>query len=47
MINNNPFGTKVDQLSNEIIDRVKDDDDQFALLAGIISNLATYMAETD
>lgn len=40
------FGIRVDALSNDIISQIENEDDHFTMIAGIIANLAAYLADT-
>lgn len=40
------FGIRVDMISQQIIDDIEGDDDHFTMIAGIIANLAAYLADT-
>ncbi len=40
------FGIRIDARSADIISQVAGDDDHFTIIAGIIANLAAYLADT-
>lgn len=46
MNNDNAFGARIDAISQEIIDSLEGEDDHFTMIAGIIANLAAYLADT-
>jgi len=40
------FKDRINAKSQEIIDSLADDEDHFSMIAGIIGNLADYLADT-